>query len=123
MLRRELYSMIYVPRLKDENAAELFLGFRIRIIRSCDFAVLPIQGQAGFRRLSRFSTSKMPVGAKMVVVFKAVVEHGGLLGLGHGFVVCLCRSRRISLCLSSEPARQPLQIFRSLFQVTKRNTS
>jgi len=27
MLRHELYSMIHVPRLKDENAAELFLGF------------------------------------------------------------------------------------------------
>jgi hypothetical protein len=31
MLRHELYSMIHVPRLKDENAAELFLGFRIGI--------------------------------------------------------------------------------------------
>lgn len=29
MLRHELYSMIHVPRLKDANAAELFLGFRI----------------------------------------------------------------------------------------------
>jgi hypothetical protein len=26
MLRHQLYSMIHVPRLKDENAAELFLG-------------------------------------------------------------------------------------------------
>ena len=25
MLRHELYSMIHVPRLKDENATELFL--------------------------------------------------------------------------------------------------
>ena len=41
----ELYSMIHVPRLEDANAAELFLGIRIGTVRSCDFAVLPIQGQ------------------------------------------------------------------------------
>jgi hypothetical protein len=35
MLRHELYCMIQVPRFKDENAAELFLGFRIGAIRSC----------------------------------------------------------------------------------------
>src|SRR3954451_21093559 len=29
MLRHELYSMIHVPRFQDENAAELFLGFRV----------------------------------------------------------------------------------------------
>jgi hypothetical protein len=56
MLRHELYSMIHVPRLKDENAAELFLGFRIGTVRSRDFAVLPIQGQGGFRILKSFST-------------------------------------------------------------------
>src|SRR5216684_5822492 len=49
----------------------------------CHFAVLPIQGQGGFRRLKRFSTSPVPVGAKMVVVFKAFVEHGVLLALSH----------------------------------------
>src|SRR6478672_5201916 len=75
MLRDELYSMIHVPRLEDENAAELFLGFRIGTVRSCDFAVLPIQGQGGFRRLKRFSTSPMPVGAKMVVVSQTDVFH------------------------------------------------
>src|ERR1700721_1065252 len=78
--------MIHVPRLKDENAAELFLGFRVGTIRSCDFAVLPIQGQGGFRRLKSFSTSPMSVGAKMVIVFKACGEHRVLLALGHGFV-------------------------------------
>src|SRR5262249_22868777 len=40
MLRHKLYSMIHVPRLKDEYAAELFLGFRIGAVRGCDFAVL-----------------------------------------------------------------------------------
>src|SRR5262245_50935590 len=83
MLRHELYSMIHVPRLKHENAAQLFLGFRIGTIGSCHFAVLPIQGQGGFRRLKRFSTSPVSVGAKMVVVFKTCIEHGVLLALSH----------------------------------------
>src|ERR1700684_4459958 len=83
VLHHELYRMIHVLRLKDENAAELFLGCRVGTVRSCDFAVLPIQGQGGFRRLKRFSASKMPVGAKMVVVFKACVEHRVLLSFGH----------------------------------------
>src|SRR5262245_40369030 len=55
MLRHELYSMIHVPRLKDENTAELFLGLRIGAVGSCHFAVLPIQGQGGFWRLNGFS--------------------------------------------------------------------
>ena len=72
MLRHELYGMIQVPRLKDENAAELFLGFRIGAVGGCDFAVFPVEGQGGFRRLKRFFARPMPVGAKMVVVFKAL---------------------------------------------------
>src|ERR1700751_1541725 len=75
VLADELYSMIHVSRLKDENAAELFLGFRIRTIGSCHFAVLPIQGQGSFRALKRFATTPVPAGAKMGVVFKARVEH------------------------------------------------
>src|ERR1700751_2841881 len=84
MLRNELYSMIHIPSLKHENAAELFLGFRIGAVRGSDFAVLPIKGQGSFRRLKRFSTSPMPVGAKMVVVLKACVEHRVSLAFGHG---------------------------------------
>src|SRR4030088_3195236 len=75
--------MIHVRRLKDENAAQFLLGFRIGTVSSCHFAVLPIQGQGGFRRLKRFSTGRVPTGAKMVVVFKAYVEHGVLLALSH----------------------------------------
>src|SRR4030095_13414134 len=103
MLRHELYSMIHVPRLKDENAAELFLGFRIGTVRRCDFVVLPVQGQGGFLRLKRFSTSPMPVGAKMGVVFKACVEHRVLLALGHAFVFAFISipNRCISLFFSS----------------------
>src|SRR5262249_51443980 len=81
MLRHELHSMIHVPCLKDEKAAELFLGFRIGTVGGCNLAVLPIQGQRCFRTLKRFATTPMPVGAKMVVVFKAFVEHGVPLGL------------------------------------------
>src|SRR5262245_20986485 len=83
MLADELYSMIHVPRLKDENAAELFLGFRIGAVGRCHFAVLPRQGQGGFRTLKRFATTPVPIGAKMVVVFKARVVQGVSLGLAH----------------------------------------
>src|SRR5215472_7479594 len=57
MLTDELHSMIHVPRLKDEYAAELFLGFRIGAIGGRHFAVLPIQGQGGFRALKRFAAA------------------------------------------------------------------
>src|SRR5271156_2112843 len=88
MLRHELNGMIHVPRLKHENAAELFLGLRIRTVGRRNFAVLPIHGQRGLMRLKSFSTSKVPVGAQMVVVLKAFVEHCVSLVLGHGRVYC-----------------------------------
>src|SRR5690349_13210827 len=81
MLRHELHRLIHVPRLKHENAPKLFLGFRIRTVRSCDFAVLPIERQSGFRRLKRISARIMPVGAKMVVICKACIEHRVSLAL------------------------------------------
>src|ERR1051326_2426762 len=84
MLRHELHSMIHVPRLKDENAAELFLGFRVGAVGDCNLALLPIQGQGSFRPLKRFATTPIAVGAKMFVVFKAFVEHGVPLSLAHG---------------------------------------
>src|SRR2546425_4287936 len=83
MLRHELYSMINVPRLKDENAAELFFGFGIGAVGRCHLAVLPIQGQGGVQPLKRFSTGPVPAGAKMIVVFKACVEHGVFLAIRH----------------------------------------
>src|SRR5215469_15883242 len=85
MLADKLHSMIHVPRLKDENAAELFLGFRVGTVGGCHFAVLPVNGQRGFRRLERFSASPVPVGAKMVIVIKACVEHGVLFSRSHAF--------------------------------------
>src|SRR5271170_4218952 len=75
MLRQELNGMIHVPRLKHENAAKLFLGFRIGTVGRRNFAVLPIHGQRGFRRLKSFSTSPVSVRAQMVVVLKTFVEH------------------------------------------------
>ena len=84
MLGHELNGMIHVPRLKHANAADLFLGFRIGTVGGRDFAVLPIQGQGGFSRLKSFSDTKLPVGAQMVPVLKAFVEHCVPLVLGHG---------------------------------------
>src|SRR6185369_11460112 len=77
--------MIEVTRLKDENAAELFLGFRIGPVGRRDFAVFPVQGQSGLRRLKRYFGNKMSVGAQMVVVLKAFVEYCVSLVLGHRF--------------------------------------
>src|SRR6202045_3382686 len=103
MLADELYSMIHVPRLKDENAAELFLGFGIGTIGSRHFAVLPIQGQGGFGPLKRFSTAPVPVGAKMVVVFKACIEHGVSLALSHAieFVFVVVAKTEVFHCFFS----------------------
>src|SRR5947208_9973359 len=77
--------MIEVSRLKDLNAAKLFLGFRIGAVSRRDFAVFPVQGQRGLRRLKRYLGDKMSVGAQMVVVLKAFVERCVSLALGHPF--------------------------------------
>src|SRR5260370_42341274 len=77
--------MIEVSRLKDLNAADLFLGFRIGAVGRRDFAVFPVQGQGGPRRLKRYFGNKMSVGAQMVVVLKAIVEHCVSFVLGHPF--------------------------------------
>src|SRR5882724_9610857 len=75
--------MIEVSRLKDLNAAELFLGLRIGAVGRRDFAVFPVQGQRGLRRLKRYLGNQMSVGAQMVVVLKAFVERCVSLVLGH----------------------------------------
>src|SRR6266481_2248772 len=77
--------MIEVSRLKDLDAAKLFLGFRIGAIRRRDFVVFPVQGQRGLRRLKGNFGDKMSVGAQMVVVLKAFVERCVALVLGHPF--------------------------------------
>src|SRR6266481_5483233 len=77
--------MIEVSRLKDVNAAELFLGFRIGAVGRRDFAVFPVQGQRGLRRLKRYFGNNMSVGAQMVIVLKAFVEHCVSLVFGHPF--------------------------------------
>src|SRR5580692_11223611 len=77
--------MIEVSRLKDLNAAELFLGFRIGAVGRRDFAVFPVQGHGGLRSLKRHFRDKMSVGAQMVVVLKTFVEHCVSLVLGHPF--------------------------------------
>src|SRR5438270_13334658 len=83
MLRHELYGMVQIASLKDENAPELLLRFRIGAVGRSDFAVLPIKGECGLGRLKRFSTRPVTAGTKMVVVFKARVEHRVSLALAH----------------------------------------
>src|SRR5580692_10191686 len=77
--------MIEVSRLKDLNAAKLFLCFRIRAIRRRDLAVFPVQSQRGLRRLKRYFGDKVSVSAQMVVVLKAFVERCASTVLGHPF--------------------------------------
>src|SRR5260370_13157863 len=106
MLADELYSMIHVPRLKDENAAELFFGFGIGAVGRCHLAVLPIQGQGGLRPLKRFSTGPVPARAKMVVIFKPCIEHGVSLGLSHAveFAFVVLASTHVFHCSSPLPS-------------------
>src|SRR5580693_5058464 len=106
MLRDELYSMIHVPRLKDENAAELFFGFGVGAVGRCHLAVLPIQGQGGLRPLKRFSTGPVPASAKMVVIFKACIEHGVSLALSHAieFAFVVVAKTEVFHCSSPFPS-------------------
>ena len=53
--------MIEVSRLKDLSAAKLFLGFRIGAVGRRDFAVFPVQGQRGLRRLKSYFASRCPL--------------------------------------------------------------
>jgi hypothetical protein len=57
MLADELYSVIHVPRLKDENAAELFLRFRLGAVGGCHFGVLPLNGWFVQFTITSFSSS------------------------------------------------------------------
>jgi hypothetical protein len=114
MLADELYSVIHVSRLEYENAAELFLGFRIWTICRYHFAVLPGQSQRSFRRLERFATSPVPVGAKMFVVFQACIEHSVSLALTHAieFVFIIVAKTEVLHCSSPHPgSRNRQQIF------------
>src|SRR5213080_4422096 len=77
--------MIEVSRLKDLNPPNLFLGFCIGAISRRDFAVFPVQGQRGLRRLKRYFGDKMSVGSQMVVVLEAFVKRCVSLALGHSF--------------------------------------
>src|SRR5712691_8131858 len=77
--------MIEVSRLKDLNAAKLFLGFRIGAVGRRNFAVFPVQGQRRLRRLKRYFGDKMSAGTQMVVVLKAFIERCVPLVLGHAF--------------------------------------
>src|SRR5258706_9211935 len=119
--------MIEVSRLKDLNAAELFLGFRIGTVDGRDLAVFPVQGQRGLRRLKRYFGDKMSVGTQMVVVLKAFVERCVSLVLGHPFEFSGAMYPRqmyfIVLLLLDGARSAGVADFLSLFQVTKSDTS
>src|SRR5947209_11998631 len=120
--------MIEVSRLKDLNAAKLFLGFRIGAIRRRDFAVFPVQGQRGLRRLKRYFGDQMPVGAQMVVVLKAFVERCVSLVLGHPFEFSWLEVSQTDVfhCSSppdGKPAAQPCALDRSSYSRRARKKS
>src|SRR6266849_3171414 len=100
--------MIEISRLKDLNAAKLFLGFRIGAIRRRDFAVFPVQGKRGLRRLKSYFGDKMSVGAQMVVVLKAIVERCLSLVLGHPFEFSWLDVSQTDVFHGSSPRSSPL---------------
>src|SRR5580700_6029641 len=71
-----------------------------------DFSVLPVQGQGGLRPLKRFSTGPVPAGAKMVVIFKACIEHGVSLALSHAieFAFVVVAKTEVFHCSSPLPS-------------------
>jgi hypothetical protein len=77
--------VIEVARFKDRKAAELFLRFRVRAVGRRDFAVFPVQGYRSLRRLKGHFANEMSLGAQMVVVLEALVEHCVSLVLDHAF--------------------------------------
>ena len=79
----ELYSMLHVPRLKDEDSAELFLGFRVGAVATRYFPVLPIQRSGRFLLAGALLPHPSAAFAEMVIVIKARVEHGVSLALSH----------------------------------------
>src|SRR6058998_746576 len=99
--------MIEVSRLKDLNAAEMFLGFRIGAVGRRDFAVFPVHGQRGLRRLKRYFGDKMSVGAQMVVVLKAFVERCVSLCLGHPFEFSRLEVSQTDVFHCSSPRSSP----------------
>src|SRR5262245_3658001 len=117
--------MIEVSRLEDLNAAELFLGFRIGAVGRHDFAVFPVQGQRGVRRLKRYVGNKMSVGAQMIVVLEAFVECRVKLDLGHPFELSWLDVSQTDVFHGASPVvgagATSSQIVPSLFRVTKRN--
>src|SRR6058998_4228061 len=99
--------MIEVSRLKDLNAAKLFLGLRIGAISRRDFVVFPVQGQRGLRRLKGNFGDKMSVGAQMVVVLKAFVERCVALVLGHPFEFSRLEVSQTDVFHCSSPRSSP----------------
>jgi hypothetical protein len=74
MLRDELYSMIYVPRLEDSDAARVVPWFPERDRRWLPLCRSSKTGSTRFRAPKRF-TNRVSVVAKMFVVCKACIVY------------------------------------------------
>jgi hypothetical protein len=62
--------------------------------------------QGGLRPLKRFSTGPVPAGAKMVVIFKACIEHHVSLALSHAieFAFVVVAKTEVFHCSSPFPS-------------------
>ena len=111
MLGDDLVGVVHVARFEDAEAAKLFLGLDLGTVRRGGFAVFPIDGQGGFGRLDGFANGPVAVGAKVIVVGKAGVEHRVFLGLGHGVVFALVVVAQTDVFHCSPRCSQLSQIF------------
>ena len=67
----DLDGVIQVAGFEDEDAADLFLRFRVRAVGDGNLAVRPSQGCGGFRALQGFTAREVPIRPQLVVVGEA----------------------------------------------------
>src|SRR5258707_11240158 len=75
MIRRPPRSTLFpYTTLFRSNAAELFLGFRIGAVGRRDFAVFPVQGHGGLRRLERLEKQTSELQSRQKLVCRLLLE-------------------------------------------------
>ena len=92
MLGDDLVGVVHVARFEDAEAAKLFLGL-------------------GTVCRGGFANGPVAVGAKVIVLGKAGVEHRVFLGLGHGVVFALVVVAQTDVFHCSRRSSQLSQIF------------
>ena len=75
--------MIQIARLKHREFGDLLFGLRVRTVSYRDFAVLQAHGFCGVGRLKSLANSKVPVGSRLIVIVKALVQHAVALAFRH----------------------------------------